>query len=62
MNTSPPQYLYIIPKLPSKEVKKLNKLKCLNEDVSVPLGRENKEIKCGEARRDIGGKVDWVGR
>ena len=48
---------------------KCTKLKCPNEDVSVPLGREKKAITSGEGRRIMGGKVDkresgrdWVGR
>jgi hypothetical protein len=35
---------YRIPKLQSKELKKVNKLKCPSDDASVPLGREKKAI------------------
>ena len=35
---------YRIPKIPSTELKKVNKLKDLNVDASVPLGREKKAI------------------
>ena len=36
-----------LPKIPSTELKKLNKLKYPSEDPSVPLGREKKEITNG---------------
>ena len=39
-----------LPKIPSTELKKLNKLKCPSEDTSVPLGREKKAITSGEVR------------
>ena len=52
--------LYRIHKTQSTEFKRLNKLKCPNEDTSVPLGREKKAITSGEGQRDFGGKVDRV--
>ena len=51
-----------MPKIQSTELKKVNKLKCPSEDASVPLGREKKAITSGEGGRDLGGKVDGVGR
>jgi hypothetical protein len=36
-----------LPKIPSTELKKLNKLKYPSEDLSVPLGKEKKEITNG---------------
>ena len=51
---------YRIPKIQSTELKKVNKLKCPNEDASVPLGREKKAITSGEGGRDLRGKVDGV--
>jgi hypothetical protein len=48
-------------KIQSTEFKRLNKLKCPSEDVSVPLGREEKAITSGKGGRDLGGKVDRVG-
>jgi hypothetical protein len=36
-------------------------LKCPNEDVSVPLGREKKAITSVEGGRNLEGKVDGVG-
>jgi hypothetical protein len=43
---------YRIPKIQSTELKKLNKLKCPNEDTSVPFGREKKAFTdgCGGTR------------
>jgi hypothetical protein len=35
-------------------------MKCLNEDASVPLGRQKKAITSGKGRRDLRGKVDRV--
>ena len=35
---------YRIPRIQSTELKKVNKPKSPNEDVSIPLGREKKEI------------------
>jgi hypothetical protein len=32
-----------------------------NEEVSVPLGRENKAIKSGKGGRDMGWKMDGMG-
>jgi hypothetical protein len=60
----PPKKLvkHRIPRTSSTELKKLNKLKCPNEDPSVPLGREKKAITSGEEGKDLGGKVDGVGR
>ena len=55
------QKTYRIPKIQSTELKKLNKLKCLSEDTSVPLGREKKAITSGEGGRDLGEKVHGVG-
>jgi hypothetical protein len=52
---------YRIPKIQTTELKKVNKLKCLSEDASVPLGREKKTITSREAWRDLGGKVDVGG-
>jgi hypothetical protein len=43
---------YRIPKIQSTEFKKLNKLKCPNEDVSVPLGKEKKAITSSQVRRE----------
>ena len=53
---------YRIYKIQSTEFKRLNKLKCPSEDASVPLGREKKAITSGEGGRDLGGKVDGVGK
>jgi hypothetical protein len=39
---------YRIPKIQSRELKMLNKLKCPSEDTSVPLGKEKKAITLGE--------------
>jgi hypothetical protein len=44
----------------SIELKKLNKLKCPSEDVSVLLGREKKAITSGKGGWDLGGKADRV--
>jgi hypothetical protein len=44
----------------STEFKRLNRLKCQREDISVPLGREKKAITSEEGGRDLGGKVDGV--
>jgi hypothetical protein len=52
------QKKYRIPKIQSTELKKVNILKCPNEDTSVPLGREKKAITSGEGARGLGGKVD----
>ena len=41
MDVSPPKK-YRINKIQSTELKKISKLKCLSEDVSVPLGKEKK--------------------
>ena len=35
-------HTHTIHKIQSREFKRLNKLKCLSEDTSVPLGREKK--------------------
>ena len=59
--TNKPLLKYRIPKIQSTEFKKLNKLKCPSEGVSVPLGRENKTITSEEGGRDLGGKVEWGG-
>ena len=50
-----------IPKIQSTELKKLNKLKCPSEDISVLLERERKAITSGERGRVMGEKVDRVG-
>jgi hypothetical protein len=50
--------MYKIPKVQSRELKKVNKLKCPSEDTSVPLGKEKKAITRGEGGRDLGGKLD----
>jgi hypothetical protein len=50
---------YRIHKIQSTELKRVNKLKGLSEDVSVPLGREKKAITSGEGVRDLQHKVDW---
>ena len=42
--------------------KRCKKLKSPSEDTSVPLGRGKKAITSGEGGRDLGGKVDGVGR
>jgi hypothetical protein len=47
-----------IPKIQSKELKKVNRLKCPSEDSSVPLGREKKAITSGEIRTWEG---KWTG-
>jgi hypothetical protein len=39
---------YRIHRIQSTKFKRLNKLKCLSEDASVPLGREKKAITSGE--------------
>ena len=52
---------YRIPKIQPTDLKKVNKLKCPNEDASVPLGRETKLITSGKQGRDLGGKVDGGG-
>jgi hypothetical protein len=49
---------YRIPKIQSIEFKRLNKLKCPSEDISVPPGREKKVITSREEGRDLEGKVD----
>jgi hypothetical protein len=51
-----------MPKIQSTELKTVNKLKCPTRDASVLLGKEKKAISIGEGRRDLGGKVDRVGR
>jgi hypothetical protein len=43
-----------IPKIQSTELKKLNKLKCPSEDISVLLERERKAITSGERGRVMG--------
>jgi hypothetical protein len=53
---------YRIPKIQSTELKKLNKLKCLSKDTSVPLGREKKAITSGEGGRSLGRKVGGMWR
>ena len=50
------QKLYRIHKIPSTELKKLNKLKCPSEGASVPLRREKKAITSGEGGREEGRK------
>jgi hypothetical protein len=49
---------YRLPKIQSRELKRVNKLKCPSEDASVLLEREKKAITIGEEERDPGGKVD----
>jgi hypothetical protein len=44
MDISKKKKKYRIPKVQSTELKKINKLKCPSEDVSVILGREKKAI------------------
>ena len=58
---------YRIPKIQSTELKKVNKLKCPNEDASVLLGREKKAITIGKQkwmREGVGGEGNlrwyWV--
>jgi hypothetical protein len=46
----------------SPELKKVNKLKSPSKNASVPHGREKKTITREEGGRDLGGKVDRVGR
>jgi hypothetical protein len=46
-----------MPKIQYIELKKVNKLKGLSEDASVPLGRENKAITRKEGGRDLREKV-----
>ena len=55
--------MYRIPKIPSTELKKVNKLKCPSEEASVPLGREKKAITSGEGGWDLEEKVNgaWGG-
>jgi hypothetical protein len=38
----------------------VNKLNCPSEEVSVPLGREKKEITNGEGGKYLGEKGDWI--
>jgi uncharacterized protein YpmB len=54
------QKKYRIPKIQSKEFKKVNKQKALSEVMSVPLGRENKAIVWGKVRGTREGK--WTGK
>jgi hypothetical protein len=48
---------YRISKIQSTKLKKVNKLKVLSEDSSVPLCREKKEFSSGEQGREREGKV-----
>jgi hypothetical protein len=48
--------VFRIPKIPSTETKKVNKLKYPSEDASVLLGREKKAIISREGGKDLGGK------
>jgi hypothetical protein len=41
-------------KIQSTELKKVNKVKCPNENASDPLGREKKTITSGEGGREEG--------
>ena len=50
--------MYRIHKIQSTELKKLNKLKCPSENISVSHGMEKKAITRWEGRRGLGGKVD----
>jgi hypothetical protein len=52
---------YIIPKIQSTELKKINNLKGPSEEASDPLGREKKAITSGVGGRDLRGKVDGGG-
>ena len=47
--------MYRIPSIQSTEIKKVNKLKDLSEDASVPLGREKKAIMGGRG----GERPEW---
>jgi hypothetical protein len=49
---------YRISKIQYTELKKVNKLKCQNEDASVPLGREKKAITSGDRGSNLREKVD----
>jgi hypothetical protein len=53
---------YRIPMISSTELKDVNKLKGLSEDPSVPVGWEKKAITSGQGVRELGGKVNGVGR
>jgi hypothetical protein len=46
----------------STEFKRFNKLKSPSEDALVPLGRKKRAITSGKGGRDLGWKVDGVGR
>jgi hypothetical protein len=48
-----------LPKIQSTKLKKFNKVKCPNEDTSVPLGREKKAITNGGSWRESGGVGSW---
>jgi hypothetical protein len=50
---------YRIHKIQSTELRKINKLKCLSGDVSVPLGREKKAITCRKRSKDKMGRGSW---
>ena len=52
---------YIIPKIESTELIKVNKLKCSSEDTSVPLGREESNSKWGR-REEPGREGEQNGR
>jgi hypothetical protein len=53
---------YRIPKIYSKELKRISKLKCPSEDDLVPLGRKKRAITSREGRRNLEGKcMGWVG-
>ena len=58
MDNAPPKYK--IPKIQSTELKKVNKLKSLRENTSVPLGREKKATTRAEGERNLGEKGDKV--
>ena len=56
--------MYRIPSIQSTEIKKVNKLKGLSEDASVPLGREKKAItgqREGRGRAEGGRDIGWIG-
>ena len=50
--------MFIIPKIQSAELKKVNKLKSTIEDTSVPLGREKISIISREDGAHLGGKEE----
>jgi hypothetical protein len=66
-HTHTPQRKYRIPQIQSTKLRRVNKLKGPSEDVSVPLGREKKEIIKreggnweGKSAEGGGGETDLV--